>query len=647
MVAARSVILAGVLVAVGNASGRAAEFPKQEISADEGAGWLRRVVPLPKQVQWHGKITVRCEEVLLKPRLGSTEIEGTALADLRLALGQKNDPPASSSALPIVVRLVSGPQAAELTKFKNSDQAYAIRPLAEPGLEVTALSPKGLFYGLKTLQQLVEPRVDQGKATVPLVSVVDWPDLEERGLWGGSAERDIAYMADRKMNLIEAHTSCRFEKNGRPVASFNPKGPEAARRRAMKWVPIISHLDHLSRTGLLERYPELVGKGPKAKHRTASSVIVPCCSQPKVAEVLGEWFECLAAAPGVTDVSVWLSEIEGMDCACAECQRVGRWTQETRTAIAAWQHARKKHPQVGLRILLSQGSYPFNDQVLAAAAPYDEVGITYYSGFTTYDSTRDEMIYPLLADWARRGRWLGVYPQLTASFATIAPWTGPQFIKARMTEFVDKGLSCLCGYATPDNRYFDFNVTAAAEWSWNAHGRSEREFALAWATRQRLADPEKAADWAMLIGRLGWDVYGSKIPQQQFSLLAGRMIQQRQPPAWLGSNGMFRHFRSVAEIDADLADCRQALHLAERLGRPAMVHETKVIGGYIRMVKAIRQIATVVSGKKPLDGAAQRTARTELGTLRSACDEVTANLKAWKAVVAPEDRARASRRRST
>ena len=64
-----------------------------------------------------------------------------------------------------------------------------------------------------------------------------------------------------------------------------------------------------------------------------------------------------------------------------------------------------------------------------------------------------------------------------ASWRIVCPWSGPQFIKYRMTEFVDKNLKCLVGYATPNNRLYDFNVTAAAEWSWNAHGRDERAFA--------------------------------------------------------------------------------------------------------------------------------------------------------------------------
>jgi hypothetical protein len=109
-----------------------------------------------------------------------------------------------------------------------------------------------------------------------------------------------------------------------------------------------------------------------------------------------------------------------------------------------------------------------------------------------------------------------------------------------MQEFVDKKLKCLCGYATPNNRFYAFNVMAAAEWSWNAHGRSEREFASAWATRRRIADADKAAEWALMIGQVGWDVYGSEIPYPWFWRM-GDVFAKRKA-LQLGT-GMLRYFR--------------------------------------------------------------------------------------------------------
>jgi hypothetical protein len=246
------------------------------------------------------------------------------------------------------------------------------------------------------------------------------------------------------------------------------------------------------------------------------------------------------------------------------------------------------------------------------------------------------MIYPLLADFANRGRWLGCYPQLTASWRIVCPWSGPQFIKYRMTEFVDKGLSCLCGYATPDNRFYDFNVTAAAEWSWNAHGRSEHEFSAAWATRRGLSDPDKAAEWAVMLGPVAWDVYASRVPYNQFFGSAARMVARREPPASLVESGTFRHFPTVRDMDADLATCEKALALAKELREPALIVETEVIQGYVEMIKAIYVIAEAVAGQEGLEPTEKQLVQSAFDELVQAGRHTTEALDAWKKTAAPD-----------
>src|SRR3989339_1236048 len=114
------------------------------------------------------------------------------------------------------------------------------------------------------------------------------------------------------------------------------------------------------------------------------------------------------------------------------------------------------------------------------------------------------MIYPLLADYAQSGRRLGVYPQVTPNWYTTFPWTAPQFIHFRATEFVDKHLDNICGYAVPDRTYYDFNMKALAEWLWNAKGRTPAEFARAYALQQGYADSDLYAQWALKAGEAGW-----------------------------------------------------------------------------------------------------------------------------------------------
>lgn len=610
----------------------------EPVSAEEAHQWLRGLIPLPKRVRIEGKLRLSASEIAVRLGGAATDVAQAAADRLGRQLGEKTGTKESHGGFPVIVGIcdaqgkIAGvpiPGADALAKCANADQAYLIVPLAERGIAVAAGGERGVCYGLKTLEQLLLTHASKDQVTFPLAAILDWPDLEERGEWGGSSTGDIEYLADRKMNLIEAHSKLTLDAQGRGVARIDTAAQDKARLHGIKWVPIVTHLDQLVHTGIFGRYPELKGKGPRAQSSWGSDVFAACLSEPKMADILADWFASLASIRGVSDICVWLSESH-VQCGCPKCAGQNQYVLEASACVRAWQLARQHHPHVRLRILLTQGSYAVNDKVLAIAPA--EVGITYYDGGRTYNSSRDPMIYPLLEDFLRQGRWLGCYPQLTASWRIVSPWSGPQFIKYRMTEFVDKGLRCLCGYATPDNRFYDFNVTAAAEWSWNAHGRSEEEFAAAWATRRALKDPEKAARWAVLLGPVGWDVYGSGIPYPAF--FARPATQLRSRPV-LGE-GMFRYFPTFEHIDKDLAACDEALHLAEELQDPAILAETRVLRGYVGMVRGIARIASAVAGKKQLDREAAKAVQADFQQLAAAGKETVEGLRAWKHVVAPD-----------
>jgi hypothetical protein len=598
-------------------------------SQAEVRSWLRHLLPLPKEIAIERKVSVPLDVIRLEVTPTGGELIGAARDELVELLGDgiaRNSRPddlftirleCAGAALSMTL---NPPGADQLAKLPNAEQAYLITPLSGNGLGVAALDARGLYYGCKTLQQLLRPNIADGKVTIPLAEVRDWPDLAERGEWGGSANQDIEWMAERKMNLVESHVDM----------SIDETLLERGRTHALKVVPIITHLDQLARSGIYDRYPELKGVGESAKGKWSADQIAPCFSQPKMAEILAEWFASLASQEGVSDVCVWLSEAP-LQCGCEQCQKEGQFALEARAAVRAWELARQKTPNVKLRILLTQGSYSTNDKVLAVVPP--EVGVTYYDGGRTYDSSRDPMIYPLLEDYAKQGRWLGCYPQLTASWRIVCPWSGPQFIKYRMTEFVQDGLKCLCGYATPNNRLYDFNVQAAAEWSWNSTGRDEREFAAAWATREGLKDPEKAADWAVMLGPVGWDVYGSRVPYSAFFGEAARMIAKHAAPK-LGE-GMFRYFPTEEHMNEDLAVCEKAWQLAQELEAPTIIAETQTIQGYVRMIQAIYDMATLVAGKDTLTPDEQQQAQALMDRLDAATRQTVGGLQAWDAATGP------------
>ena len=616
----------------------------QPVTDRETGDWIRWIIPLPKEVRWAGKLVLPVSAVDLRLRADATDVERAARDELVELIQKKTGVEQPGEPFTILIGVcdatgkidgVAVPGAENLRGLKNDDQAYLIAPLADRGLAVAALTERGVYHGVKTLQQFIEAGATQGKVTLPIVAVLDWPDLAERGQWNFQSmpERDIQYLADRKLNLLEIRTIRTFDEKGRASLEVDTEKLQKSRLRAVKWIPFISHLNNLGdRTDIYKHYPHLEGQGPHARHPAHPHLVVPCASHPQFAEVLAEMLAS-ADAQGATDVNIFLSELGKQRCECDKCKGTSQYVLEAKACVRAWQIARKTCPKLRLRILLSQGSYDVNEQVLAAV-PEPEVGITYYSGSTTYTAEREPMIYPLMADFAKKGRWLGVYPTLTPSYRAACPWSGPQFIKFRMTEFVDRGLVCMCGFVPPDDRFYDFNLTAAAEWSWNAHGRTEREFAAAWATRRGLADPDKAADWAVMLGPVGWDVYGSEVPAHKFFGSTAAMVLGRREPR-LGS-GMFRYFPTVKQMDDDLAVCEKALELAEQLDDPALIAETRTIQGYVRMIKSIYGIASTIAGKKQLDDAETATVRTAFGELRSAMQQTTGALNAWSSAVAPD-----------
>ncbi len=624
--------------------GLCATIPLQPQDVDD---WLLHVVPLPKQVALHSKVTVPVAELCL---VGTSE-HGPATGELKTwaaelrEAGLKEMPSPDKARLLIIAgplaedNTLQGhavPEADRLRQAGNADQAYSISNPDDRTVLVAGDTPVGAYYGILTLRQLMMPTLRQGDAgatiEAPLGSILDWPDLAERGLWGGSANRDIEWMAQRKMNLVESHCKgLTVTDEGLGLAEFDKTLIERGARCGVKVVPIVTHLDQLERTGLFRVFPETLGEGDPEKWPYGGTTVRPACfSNPRTARALADWIVSLASQPEVTDISVWLSE-HHVACACDKCREKGQFVLEAEAVNRGYELALEARPDIKLRVLLTQGSYQFNDQVISALSP--EIGITYYDGGRTYDSSRNPMIYPLLEQYAAQGGWLGCYPQLTASWRIVCPWTGPQFIKARMVEFVDKGLQCLCGYATPDNRYYDFNVTAAAEWSWNAHGRDERQFARAYFTKKGLADPTAAADWAVSLGPVGWDLYGARVPYSWFFGGAAKAVASRSIPDF--GTGPFLYYGDAAALEADLALSAAACAGATGLGDAALLSEARAIDGYLRMLQAIVNLGSALGKDKELSEPQKQAAAAAMAALDAATMQTVEGLRAWHDSVAP------------
>ena len=613
--------------------------PQVEPATQTGE-WLRWVLPLPHEVRIEHQLTLPAAEVRVVLQGTEEALARNALRQLRgLFLEQTGAEADSGGSFEVLLGLCDAegrvgtvvvPDAARLHELPNREQAYLIRPVGTDRLVVAALQAPGLYYGALTMRQLLEPKVRGDNVTLPLAVVTDWPDMAERGEWGCSSSRDIEWLAERKMNLVEFHTPHSVDADGTPVTSISHSLLRRGRLNAVKTVPIISHLNGMDRRGVYEAYPEIRGKGPRAEYEShGRTLCAPCASNPKLHEVMAGWMRGYAEN-GVRDICCWLGELK-QRCECETCAEVGQFALEARAFVKAWELARQDVPDLRIRILLTQGSYSSNDKVLAEVPP--EVGVTYYDGGKTYDSSRDPMIYPLLEQYAAEGRWLGCYPQLTPSWRIVSPWSCPQFIKARMTEFVDKNVASLGGYVVPDNRLFDFNVTAAAEWSWNAHGRDERAFALAWATRKRLPRPETVADWAVSLGPVSWDIYGARLVERY--LFHPRTIEgivaARSKPAY--GQGLFRYIPDEAHFQRNLAACHRGMQLAEETGSPAIKAESKTILTYYQMLEQICRMCDLLAEDTAMDAGRLGALQTAMNRLALAGALNVEALRDWERAV--------------
>jgi hypothetical protein len=620
------------MIAAGPARGEDASLHK----------WSSRVIPLPKQLQVRdSRLVPPSDVVLLLPHSEDAALmtaaavlrpfaEGHQGFEIRMVLAT------DESRCPARLR-------AELARLPNRDQAYAIQPIEEGGefggLVLAANTSLGLLYAARTLGQLLSATSRPGEAVeFPRLTLLDWPDLAERGEWSGIDNiADLQWMAERKFNVIEIQPHLGFSDDGSPQANLDPKVVDNAAALGIKIVPIIWHMAQLASTGLFRYHPEVASTPDPSKPLPTDYEPGVCFSQPKTIEILSVWLRQFLAVPGVKEVMVWVSE-DASPCYCPLCKGREPYGNEVKGIQEAFAKARQGRPGAILQILTTQGSYAVNDKILAAASPGTR--IVYYDGSRTYDSSHRPMIYPLLERFARSGRWLGVYPQLTNSWRTVFPFTGPQFMQARMQEFVDKRLSGVFGYATPSNRYYEFNITAAAEWAWNSRGCGPREFSEAYAQRAGIPHPERFGEWANMMGEVGWDLAGSRAIQRL--ILPGPALfddkQYRDAhkvkdllPMQFGQ-GFLGEFPNRQYFEARMALAAQALKLAESAGDERMVDESRSVLGALHLLGGLVDLSDARSLPEEKKLAAATAA---LAKIDAAARVLTNSVYRWGTTVNP------------
>ncbi|MDI6826850.1 MAG: glycoside hydrolase family 20 zincin-like fold domain-containing protein [Armatimonadota bacterium] len=605
------------------------------ISPEEAKAWTMYLVPLPKQVKITAKNTVLAKQVAIRAD-SSDPMVIQACKELRQAIGiPENAKPPTKPGFTIILKL-GGSEASSLKNLKNSDQAYRITAEAGgKGLRLISLTPRGLYYAAKTLQQLVKAKAVGGNVEMPIVEVTDWPDLEDRGLWGSDSFRHLRWLADRKINIIEQISYLSVDE--KKVASARPKdGHEPLFTEGplygIKFVPVVLHLEQVGNKGVFAAYPNLKAKGG------GEGAI--CYSQPEFVNVLADWIVALGKVPHVREVDVWLSENLNQQggCTCEECRKVDRSVLEIRTVLAAWNKAKRKLPALGLRVTTSEETESSN-QLVFKELPKD-VKVWYYHSLLTYDNGEVPMLRKYLADFAKSGQWLGVVPNLDAGVHWTSPFTSPHFIHYRMNEFVDKGLSGLLGYATPRVHYNRFNVDAAAEWSWNSKGRTPREFAESWAVRQGIRDAKKFAEWVEFLSPVAWDVYGSHWPageQRNTPGHSAKRLKEGTLPElgfvlWDAYRLPFGDIKSEEQLKNDVVAADKAVKIAKEMEIPIFISESLIIQGYINSLNALWELRKLV-GPEGIAPENKKLAQDYFQAYVNGLNQVIRELPNWESLI--------------
>ncbi|MBN1490676.1 MAG: hypothetical protein JXA69_12225 [Phycisphaerae bacterium] len=634
-----AIMVLGVLVSTSTAD--LAGKP-QPVTEPEAAAWLHHVVPLPKQVAITGRVVVAPQQVHIVTADTAPPLVAQAVRELRECLGQPPDGPATQSPV-FTITLELGSEAAQaLASLKNADQAYRIVPDERSSvLRCVAREPRGLYYAAKTLQQLIRARAEARQVSIPICEVTDWPDIGDRGLWGSDACDHLRWLSDRKMNYMEQIATSRVTEDKRAtvaLADYKRVMVEHGPTYGINPVPAIVHLEQLYGHGLFNVYPELKGQGGKEG--------AICYSKPVFIDILADWIVGYATMPGITEVDVWMTEnLHGQGgCRCAECAKTDRDMLEARAIVAAWNKAKTRVPDVGLRILTSEETADGNEAVFRELPP--EVKIWYYHSLLTYTTGEEPMVLPALVPLAREGRWAGVCFNICAFVAMAQPFTGADFIHYRMREFAKKGMSGLLGYSTPRLGYGLFNVEAVAEWSWNANGRSPREFAFSWAVREGLDDPALFTEWSQTLGPVAWNVYGSDWPagEQRKALanVARQLKEGKLPELGFVLWGVYRSpwgdIKSAEQLDRDVVAAKHAVTLARRMGVPTYLQESLIVEGYVRSLAALWSLRSIVTP----DGIAEAdrpTAKRAFRDYIDSLDQARTTLPLWEATVRKEHEA--------
>lgn len=601
----------------------AASVQVKRVCVSEADQIKRHLLPLPHEISIERKVVLAPGDIGIR---SSTTTDGTArdvTGRLRELFNDRADVDATGDRFEILVGVLDRDDALDGIKLDNArrlravpnhEQAYLIQPASGNRLIVAGLSDRGVLYGVATLCQLMAADFNSKSVSIPLASVLDWPDFDDRGFWHMPL-KEIPWLASLKFNQFHCaiYFSVAPDRKAEPqmatgIADAPATGAQlsaaftAARAHGAEVAPGIIHMDFWERccAGFASTYPETVGKGEAAKggYFETKGYRVPCASNPQLTKTLTELMTALASR-GASDIYVWVSEYPGGQCECEPCMTEGQFQAETSAAIAAWRQVRETHPDLKLRLFFGAGGFTPGEK-----------------WFPDYPRQAVNAILENLPKEVRMCVSLGIKEQMLEDFVahgglvtrcfivSLLFWDRfcCQHIQNRMRRLHATKMHGVSQYFDGSfedvHGSLDLQISALAEYSWNANGRSIAEFGASWATHRGDKHPQAFGEWLSLMSTM----VAQTSSMEQF-IWSG---------SWLGELSDALTGRKTDPVRADagpidhtIEACRTALEYSKYFEAKRLPLHTEVAARTVAFQAANSIDDSIRNGRKALDLAAR------------------------------------------
>ncbi len=619
------VLLTAALLAGARADGA------RDLDEDAGRSWIPYTLPLPQEIAVPRELVAAPGMIGIETPPASDPLVQTAAAQLRRLLEDRTGVAPTGRAFRIVLGIpdaggkVGGlavPDAGRLAALPNRAQGYLVRPVGTETLVLAAAEPRGLFYAVQTLRQLLGRRCGPDGVLVPLAVITDWPDFDERGFWnvGYATPTFIPWLASLKANFCCWGMPIRFTPDGHAECPPLPMDLiRRAREQAFLLMPHAPHYDYWLLQDDRQQFPDLPGKGEGARNPCwrwgggFAKARNPCMATPLVERLAAEWIES-AAAQGAREVSLWPSE-HTAQCECEACLKDGRrqMLQETRASVAAIEAARRRFSDLRGRIMFT---------------------LTTHYGSTTEDiraclamltpAVKAEHVYardPAYDAYVAAGGWLATYNGMplgpgyfsTRYMADETRSSAREYAGARYRAYYPRGRTGGQDVSNGwEQAFCNYQYSAVAEWTWNAKGRDTRQFAEAWATLNGVTPPARFADWIEAVR-----------PAISFA----RYWEDRPTADWLaaapGASGAVQRAWATRlpgpeKVGPLRAACAQAFPLADQVSEPSVRLEARYLDAFLQTVERIHALVAADAAGRDAAAGALKTSIADLGERRQA-----------------------------